>query len=94
MILHAFVDVGRWRTARQSGQQLITNDEQLHLRRVFDEHLLDFPFELLHLIDGCFGILMEVLPQHLLVDVVLDELLGAPFAGFFAFDVGAMECMR
>ena len=44
-------------------------------------------FKLLGFVDGFFRVFLEPSGQHLLVDVVLPQLLGLPFASLLSFDV-------
>ncbi|MNE14656.1 hypothetical protein D3C80_1075440 [compost metagenome] len=79
MVTHLLVDVevGRGRRV-EAGQQLVHHDEQAHLPWLLDETLLHL------LLEG----LRVFVAQHLVVDGVLTQLLGQPFTGCLALDVG------
>ncbi|MNF75440.1 hypothetical protein D3C84_575040 [compost metagenome] len=79
VVAHLLVDVevGRRRCV-EAGQQLVHHDQQAHLPRLFDEALLDLFLE-------DFRVFVA---QHLVVDGVLTQLLGQPFTGCLALDVG------
>ncbi|MPM82814.1 hypothetical protein SDC9_129876 [bioreactor metagenome] len=70
MILKGFVDIHiSCRGSIKTSKELIHYNEQLHLCRFFDEFLLHFMFEFLDSIHCFFWWLMEVIGQHLLVNL-------------------------
>ena len=71
----------------EAGEQLVHDDQQLHLPGLVYEAPLDLLLELVGLVHGRVLGFAEVVGEHLPVDVVLEELLGEPFAGLFARDV-------
>ena len=89
MILHLLVDVEvRCRGRIEARQQLVHDDQQLHLPRFFDELLFDRLLEILDSVHGLVFGFVEPVGEHFAVDVVLPQLLGQALAGLFAFDVG------
>ena len=85
VIAHLLVDVeigGRWRV--KAGQELVHNDQELHLSRLFHELLFDLFLKR-------FGVFAA---EHLIVNVVLLQLLGQSFAGFLALDIGRRRLVR
>ena len=88
MVLHVLVDVevgGRRRV--EAGQQLVHDDQQLHLPGLLDEALLHLLLELLHLVHRRLFGLVEMRGEHLPVDLVLPQPLGQPLAALLALDV-------
>ena len=79
MILHGFVDIEiGGRGGVKAGEQLIDDDQQPHLPRLFDKGRLGRGLK-------GFG---RLAVQHLLINGILFEPFGQPFARLFAFDVG------
>ena len=92
VVLHLLVDVQVGGARRvEAGQQLVDDDEQPHLARVLDEALLDLVLELLDLGHRLVGRLVEVVGQHLAVDLVLAQPLGGAVAGVLLGDVAGLR---
>ena len=77
MVPHLLVDVevGRGRRV-EAGQQLVDHDQQLHLAGSSMNCFLTCLLELLDLVHRRLRRLVELVGQHLPVDVVLAQLLG------------------
>jgi hypothetical protein len=78
VIAHLLVDVeigGRWRI--KTGQELVYNDQKLHLPWLLDELLLNFFLKRFWVFAA----------EHLIVYVVPFQLLGHSFASFLALDI-------
>ena len=92
VVLHLLVDVEVGGARRvEAGQQLVDHDQQPHLAGLLDEPLLDLLLELLDLGHRLVGRLVEVVGQHLAVDVVLAQPLGRALAGVFLGDVAGLR---
>ena len=88
VILHLLVDVEiRCGRGIETGQQLVHDDQELHLPGLVDEPPLDLLLELLGFVHRLVLGLTEVVRQHLSVDVVFQQLLGQALACFFSLDV-------
>ena len=88
MVLHPLVDVQiGGRRGIEAGEQLVHDDQELHLPGLVHEAPLDLLLELLGPVHGLVRGLVEVVREHLPVDVVLEEFLGEPLARLFALDV-------
>ena len=88
MVAHALVDIEiRGRRRIEACQQLVYHDQQFHLARRFDEAFLDLFFETLGLVHRRVFRLVEMVGQHLTIDLVLAQLLGQAFAGILTFDI-------
>src|SRR5450755_899136 len=88
VVAHGLVDVqvGGGRGVK-AGQQFVDYDQQAHLPGMLDETVLDVLLELLDLVHDRVGRLIEVIGQHLPVDLVLPQLLGQACAGILLRDV-------
>ena len=88
MVLHVLVDVEEGRGRRvEAGQQLVDDDQELHLPRLLDEAPFHFLFEVFDLAHRRVFRLVEVRGKHFPIDVVFAKLLGEALAGFLALDV-------
>jgi len=95
VVAHGLVDVeigGRRRV--ESREQLVDDDEELHLPGLMDELRLHRLLELLSPGDRFLSRLVEPLREHLLVDVVLAELFRESLAGFLALDIRSVGTVR
>ena len=87
MIGHLLVDVeigGRRRI--KTGQQFVHHNQQPHLARLFDKALLDLLLKFLDQRGRVLFAFIEILRQHLAIDLVLGKRLGLPRAGLFPLD--------
>ena len=89
MVAHLLVDVevggGRGIKARE---QLVDDDQQLHLARLIDELLFHLQLEAFDLADRLFCRLAKPVGQHLGVDRVFAQVVGVARAGGLALGVG------
>ncbi len=95
MVAHRLVDIevgGRRRI--EAGEQLVDDDEQLHLAGLVDELLLHLALELVDAAHRVVLGLVEPGGEHLAVDVILPQLLGQAFAGLLALDAGRRWLVR
>ena len=92
VVAHLLVDVEVGRARRvEAGQQLVDDDEQAHLAGLVDEAALDVLLELLDPQHRLVGRLVEVVRQHLPIDVVLPQLLVVALAGVLLGDRGGVR---
>ena len=88
VVLHLLVDVEVGSAGCvEAGQQLVDHDKQAHLARLVDEPVLHLLLEQRNLVCRSVLGLVEVVGQHLEVDVVLAEPLGSTLTGVFLGDV-------
>ena len=91
MISHLLVDIEvGGRGGIKTGQQLVDYDEQPHLARLFDKTLLDQFFKLFDPLGRLILRLLEIVGQHLAIDVVLGQLLRQPLARLLALDLAGI----